>query len=58
VGAIYANNKNKKDSYNLVSEMLKALRFDRANFKWYKYDNDYTYFEIDSLSDDKVEQIK
>lgn len=55
---IYANNKNIKDSYGLIADMLKLLRFDRANFKWYKYDDEYTYYDIESLSDDKVEQIK
>lgn len=55
---IYANNKNIKDSYVLIADMLKLLRFDRANFKWYKYDDEYTYYDIESLSDDKVEQIK
>lgn len=55
---IFANNKNIKDSYSTLSDMLKLLRFDRANFKWYKYDDEYTYYDIESLSDDKVEQIK
>lgn len=55
---IFANNKNTKDSYGLIADMLKSLRFDRANFKWYKYDDEYTYYDVESLSDDKVEQIK
>lgn len=48
---IYASNKNIKDQYQIVSDTLKLLRFDKINFKWYKYDDEYTYYEIDSLDD-------
>ncbi len=58
VWGVFANNKNIKDSYSTLYEILKLLRFDKANFKWYKYDDEYTYYNIESLSDDKVEQIK
>lgn len=58
VWGIFANNKNVKESYLLLSDMLKALRFDRVNFKWYKYDDEYNYYDIESSPDDKVEQIK
>jgi len=58
VWGIFANNKNKLDTYNTLKSMLQLLRFDRANFKWYKYDNDYTYWDIGSLADSKVSVAK
>ena len=55
VWAYFASNKNKKDILNMLYPKLKELRFDRVNFKWYKYDDEYTYWEIDSLSDGEIE---
>lgn len=37
--------------------MLVLLRFDRANFKWYEYDDEYTYWTIESNVDSKVVRI-
>lgn len=53
-GSIYANNKNIADSHSIVLENLKTLRFTRANYKWFKYDEEYTYYKIDSYPDSKV----
>jgi hypothetical protein len=50
----FANNKNKLDTYSTLKEMLKLLRFDRANFKWYEYDDNYTYWEVWGITDNKV----
>lgn len=51
VGATFANNANIKTFQLELQDMLKLLRFDRVNYKWYEYDSDYTYFTIDSLLD-------
>lgn len=56
VGAIFANNQNKKDTADAYIEVLKSLRFDQINFKWYEYD-DITYFKIESLWDSEVVKI-
>lgn len=56
-GGIYANNKNISDSHSIIEENLKTLRFTRANYKWYKYDEEYSYFDIKSPSDDKVIEL-
>lgn len=58
VWGYFASNKNKLDTYSTLSEMLRLLRFDRANFKWYEYDDEYTYWTIDSLTDTKVSSWK
>ncbi len=50
VGGVFASNKNIKEFYSKIADMLKELRFDRANFKWYSYDNG-SYYEIESLKD-------
>lgn len=55
IGGIYANNKNKQDSYNAMRDKLEQLRFKRVNFKWYKYDDEYTYWTINSPSDATIQ---
>lgn len=53
-GGIFANNKNKQETQSALSEILHMLRFKRANYKWYKYDDEYTYYEIESKNDDEL----
>lgn len=45
-GGIFAANKNIKDSQNELSEMLHILRFKKSIYKWYKYDDSYTYYTL------------
>jgi hypothetical protein len=54
-GGSLASNKNKKDLYSSVNELLRKFRFKRANFKWFKYDDQYTYWTIDSPTDTKID---
>lgn len=53
VGAIYASNKNKQESYIALREALYELRFKQICFKWYEYD-DGTYYTIDSSNDNYI----
>jgi len=53
-GYIYANNKNIKDSYEAIANVLSELRFSRINFKWNQYADDYTYYNINSPADGKI----
>ncbi len=46
IGAVFASNKNKQDVQNELSEILNILRFKRINYKWYKYDDEYTYWKL------------
>lgn len=53
-GGSYANNKNIKDSYESIKEVLTLMRFKTANFKWYKGADEYTYYTIPSRKDADV----
>jgi hypothetical protein len=56
-GGVFANNANKAEAQRTLSEILHAFRFTQANYKWYEYDTEYTYYEIDSLPDSEVAVI-
>lgn len=51
IGAVFANNKNKQDFQNALNEMMSLLRFQRINYKWYEYDDNYTYYTMNSNKD-------
>jgi hypothetical protein len=53
-GGIFANNKNKQETQNTLSDILRQFRFKRVNYKWYEYDDDFTYYEIDTPNDDEL----
>lgn len=53
-GGYFANNGNKAKTQETLQEALKMFRFTRVNYKWYKYDDDYTYYEIDSPNDSEL----
>lgn len=50
-GGTFAANRNIADFYEQVSETLLKLRFRRANFKWYKDADEFTYYTIKSVPD-------
>ena len=50
-GGIFASNKNKQDTQQTLSEMLNLLRFKRVNYKWYEYDDEYTYYTLKTGQD-------
>ena len=50
-GGIFANNKNKQDTQQTLSEILNMLRFKRINYKWYEYDDEYTYYSLKTGGD-------
>jgi len=54
VGGTFAANRNIGEMHAQLKEMMYLLRFDRANYKWYTYDRDYTYFDFDSPLDTEV----
>lgn len=45
-GGIFAANKNKKDFQNEVHEVLKMFRFNQSRYRWYKGENEHTYWII------------
>lgn len=53
-GAVFASNSGIKEVYDNIRDALYQLHFKRCNFKWYKYDDEYTYYTIDSSNDNEV----
>ena len=53
-GAVFAANKNIKDAQQVIRDMLKNLRFDRANYKWFDGADEYSYYTIESLKDSEI----
>lgn len=57
IGGIFANNKNKQETQETLSEILNLLRFKKVNYKWYKYDDEYTYYDLDYKKDNEIIEI-
>ena len=53
-GGVFAANKNKADFQGELSNVLKQYRFKQANYKWYEYDDEYTYYSMSPPSDDEL----
>jgi hypothetical protein len=53
-GGIFAANKNIKDVQQMIWDQMEMLRFKRVNYKWYKYDDEYTYYNVESAKDAEV----
>lgn len=45
-GGIFAVNKNKKDFQIQVQEILRIFRFKQARYRWYKGEDEYTYYTM------------
>lgn len=54
IGATFANNKNKQDTQEMLSEILTQLRFKKVNYKWYQYDDEYTYYTMSTPDDGEL----
>ena len=50
----FAANKNIKDTQETLDEMLISLRFKQSNYRWYKGEDEYTYYTIESAKDSEV----
>lgn len=57
-GGALANNKNKQAVQDALREMLGLLRFKRANYKWYKYDDEYTYYTMSTADDGDIVDLR
>jgi hypothetical protein len=55
VGGYFANNSNIKETQDALSEILNGLRFKRVNYKWYKYDEEYTYYTLRTVGDNELQ---
>lgn len=54
VAGMFAANRNIKQFQESVSNSLHQLRFKQARYKWYKEDDEYTYYTLDTFSDDEL----
>jgi hypothetical protein len=54
IGYIYASNKNIKESYEAIADLLYKLRFTQVNFKWTQ-GSEYTYYSTGCKSDSEIE---
>jgi len=57
-GGMFASNKAKQQTQETLSEILKMLRFKRVNYKFTKYDNEYTYYAVETPMDSEIVEIK
>lgn len=53
-GYQFATNRNIKEGYEAISDLLRRLRFKRANFRWSEY-GEYTYYTIETPSDQEIQ---
>ncbi|PIB28899.1 hypothetical protein BFP77_08255 [Maribacter sp. 4U21] len=53
-GGIFAANRNKQEFQQEVQELLKKLRFKEARYRWYKEDNEYTYWKLETPKDEEL----
>lgn len=57
-GSIFADNKNIKTFQDLVNETFIQLRFKFIYYRWYKGQDDYTYYSIQSDKDEDPVSIE
>jgi len=53
-GGLFANNQNKQDFQNTINSTFNKLRFKKVIYKWYQYDDEYTYYTINSKKDTEL----
>ncbi len=55
IGARFAANRNIKEfQVNAVGDTLRNLRFERAQYKWYKDVKEYQYYDLKSFEDNEL----
>ncbi len=58
VGALFANNKNVGQAQAQIGDAIKMFRFTRVNYKWFKYDDEYNYYNLEVPADSTVVEIQ
>jgi hypothetical protein len=53
-GGLFAANKNKKDFQEQLHEILTMFRFSQSRYRWYKGQDEYTYYKIESPKDSEL----
>jgi hypothetical protein len=57
-GGIFAANKNKQDFQNQIHDVLNRYRFNQSRYRWYKGEDEYTYWTIFEGKDSDIIEIK
>lgn len=53
-GGMFAANKNKKEFNDQVYKTLTEFRFKQSRYRWYKGEDEYTYWEMDVPNDKEL----
>ena len=53
-GGIFVNNKNKKQMQETLSDVLKSFRFKQVRYRWYKDEDEYTYYDLSVPKDNEL----
>jgi hypothetical protein len=53
-GGSLASNANKEDFMKAMDETVNDLRFKKINMKWFKYDDEYTYYTLKTKQDSDI----
>jgi hypothetical protein len=53
-GGFFAANKNIKETQEALSEMLILLRFKQTQYRWYRGQDEFTYYTIESSKDSEL----
>jgi hypothetical protein len=56
-GAIFASNKGIAAVHVNLEKVVEELRFKRVNYKWIEHDEDYQYFDVNSVSDSELRPV-
>jgi hypothetical protein len=52
---MFSSNKEIKVAEEMLHEMFHLLRFKQVRYKWYRGDDEFTYYTIDSKKDSEIE---
>ena len=53
-GGTFAANKNKQDFQKKIKDVLKQFRFKQTRYRWFKGQDEYTYYEIKHKKDSEI----
>jgi hypothetical protein len=57
-GGLFANNKNIKQTQETIDEVVKMFRFKQIRYRWYKGENEYTYYDLKVPKDNESVELK
>jgi uncharacterized FlaG/YvyC family protein len=58
VGGVFAANKSKQDFQTQLTEVLTMFRFNQSRYRWYKEEDEYTYYTVYDGKDTELVTFK